>query len=263
MNLLQEKNMKDLTLIVWLTQLGLSRDDVSVEILAQAKPGFLGFGATPAKVQVTYEAPDLAPAEPEKPKGAFGSASRSTTKKTVAPAPAAEEAPKKAETPKAEAPKAEPKKEAPKAEPKKPVELKVYTPAEPGSTEEKIEIFIKNLFAGMHEAKPDAECISWTYGHRTWEDSDIIDYVKNAPDDAMLMQNFDDRGYENQLGVDESEVTETASFTNDLGADSLDNVELIMAFEKEFEIEIPDDDASEKIATVGDAIRYIEGKLNA
>ena len=68
---------------------------------------------------------------------------------------------------------------------------------------------------------------------------------------------------ENQLGVDESEVTETASFTNDLGADSLDNVELIMAFEKEFEIEIPDDDASEKIATVGDAIRYIESKLNA
>ena len=59
---------------------------------------------------------------------------------------------------------------------------------------------VKNLFAGMHEAKPDAECISWTYGHRTWEDSDIIDYVKNAPEDAMLMQNFDDRGWEKQLG---------------------------------------------------------------
>lgn len=66
-----------------------------------------------------------------------------------------------------------------------------------------------------------------------------------------------------QLGVDEAEVTETASFTNDLGADSLDNVELIMAFEKEFEIEIPDEDASEQIATVGDAINYIEKKVNA
>ena len=59
---------------------------------------------------------------------------------------------------------------------------------------------VKNLFAGMHEVKPDAECISWTYGHRTWADQDILDYIKNAPDDAMLMQNFDDRGYENQLG---------------------------------------------------------------
>ncbi|MEI6142930.1 MAG: acyl carrier protein [Mariniphaga sp.] len=59
-----------------------------------------------------------------------------------------------------------------------------------------------------------------------------------------------------KLGVDESEVTETASFTNDLGADSLDTVELIMEFEKEFNIAIPDDQA-EKIGTVGDAINYI------
>ena len=73
----------DLAIEAALTQLGLTRDDVSVEILAQAKPGFLGFGATPAKVQVTYEAPDLTPAEPEKPKGAFGAASRSNTKKTT------------------------------------------------------------------------------------------------------------------------------------------------------------------------------------
>ncbi len=60
-----------------------------------------------------------------------------------------------------------------------------------------------------------------------------------------------------KLGVEETEVTDTASFTNDLGADSLDTVELIMEFEKEFGISIPDDQA-EKIGTVGDAIAYIE-----
>lgn len=60
-----------------------------------------------------------------------------------------------------------------------------------------------------------------------------------------------------KLGVDESEVIPEASFTNDLGADSLDTVELIMEFEKEFNIGIPDDQA-ESIATVGDAIAYIE-----
>ncbi|MCM1483542.1 MAG: acyl carrier protein [Muribaculaceae bacterium] len=60
-----------------------------------------------------------------------------------------------------------------------------------------------------------------------------------------------------KLGVDESEVTETAEFTKDLGADSLDTVELIMDFEKEFGITIPDEQA-EKISTVGDAIAFIE-----
>ena len=60
-----------------------------------------------------------------------------------------------------------------------------------------------------------------------------------------------------KLGVEASEVTPEASFTNDLGADSLDTVELIMEFEKEFGISIPDDKA-EKIGTVGDAIAYIE-----
>ena len=59
-----------------------------------------------------------------------------------------------------------------------------------------------------------------------------------------------------KLGVDESEVTLESSFTNDLGADSLDTVELIMEFEKEFNIAIPDDQA-ENIATVGDAVSYI------
>ena len=60
-----------------------------------------------------------------------------------------------------------------------------------------------------------------------------------------------------KLGVDEAEVTNAASFTDDLGADSLDTVELIMEFEKEFDIQIPDDQA-EKISTVGDAISFIE-----
>lgn len=60
-----------------------------------------------------------------------------------------------------------------------------------------------------------------------------------------------------KLGVEESEVTAEASFTNDLGADSLDTVELIMEFEKEFNISIPDEKA-ETIATVGDAVKYLE-----
>ena len=63
-----------------------------------------------------------------------------------------------------------------------------------------------------------------------------------------------------KLGTEESEVTEQASFTNDLGADSLDTVELIMEFEKEFSIKIPDEDAG-AISTVADAIKYIENKM--
>ena len=62
-----------------------------------------------------------------------------------------------------------------------------------------------------------------------------------------------------KLGVDETEVTSSASFTDDLGADSLDTVELIMEFEKEFDIQIPDDKA-EAIASVEDAISFIEGE---
>ncbi len=64
-----------------------------------------------------------------------------------------------------------------------------------------------------------------------------------------------------KLGVDPAEVTPEASFTNDLGADSLDTVELIMEFEKEFDISIPDEQA-EKIQTVGHAISYLESQLN-
>ena len=79
----------DLAIEAALSQLGLDRDSVSVQVLQQAKPGFLGFGAQPAKVQVTYEAPD----EPKKeaPKSALGSASRSKPKiNNPAPAPKAE-----------------------------------------------------------------------------------------------------------------------------------------------------------------------------
>ena len=155
----------DLAIEAALNQLGLDRDSVSVQVLQQAKPGFLGFGAQPAKVQVTYEAPDIAPAAP---KSALGSASRSKPK---AAAPVKKpEAPKvetpKVEAPKAEAPKAEPVK-AEKAEPKAdrkprperkpepvkaPKEPKVYAPAEAGSVEEKIEQFLKGLLENMGSA---------------------------------------------------------------------------------------------------------------
>ena len=135
-----------------LAQLGLDRDNVSVQVLSQAKAGFLGFGATPAKVQVTYEAPDP---EPEAPKVALSSASRSKPKaKFVEPKP---EAPK-AEPKKVEAPKAEPK-PAKKAEPKVEIkaEPKEYAPAEPGSVEEKIEVFLKGLLEHMgSQAVPHA-----------------------------------------------------------------------------------------------------------
>ena len=63
----------------------------------------------------------------------------------------------------------------------------------------------------------------------------------------------------NKLGVEDSQITPEASVTNDLGADSLDTVELVMEFEKAFNLQIPDEDA-EKIATVGDAIKYIKSK---
>ncbi len=155
----------DLAIEAALTQLGLDRDSVSVMVLQQAKPGFLGFGAQPAKVQVTYEAPDPVPEKTEKPKSALGSASRSKPK---AAAPVKKPEPPKAEPPKPAAPKAEPVKEAPKAPkqekpkapkaeraPKEPREVKApaapktYAPAEPGSVEEKIETFIRGLLEHM------------------------------------------------------------------------------------------------------------------
>ena len=160
----------DLAIEAALTQLGLERDDITYQVLALPKSGFLGFGAQPAKIIVTYEVPDPEPTPVvEKPKSALGSASRSKPKSSAPvkkPEPKAE-APKaesvKTEAPKQEKPKterkperkAEPKQEkpkAPKAEPKveKKVEApKTYAPAEAGSVEEKIEVFIKGLLEHM------------------------------------------------------------------------------------------------------------------
>ena len=166
----------DLAIEAALNQLGLERDDISYQVLALPKAGFLGFGAQPAKIIVTYEVPDPEPvAEPvvEKPKSALGSASRSKPKSSAPvkkpepkaeapkaepkvekkPEPAKTEAPKqeKPKAPKQEKPKQE-KPKAPKTEPKveKKVEApKTYTPAEPGSVEEKIETFIKGLLEHM------------------------------------------------------------------------------------------------------------------
>ena len=150
-------------------QLGLDADNFSYQVIQLPKSGFLGFGAQPAKIEVSYEVPDP---KPEAPKVALSSASRSK------PKPA-----KKPEDPKAEAPKAEPKVEAPKAapvkeapkpaapkteeapkpekkerrekkpqapkEPKEPKQPKDYVPAQPGSVEEKIEQFIAGLLEHM------------------------------------------------------------------------------------------------------------------
>ena len=181
----------DLAIESALTQLGLDRDSVSVQVLQQAKAGFLGFGAQPAKVQVTYEAPDPV-VVPEKPKSALGSASRSKPK--AKPVEKKEEP--KVEAPKVEAPKAEPvKAEAPKAEKpkapktekktektekkvekkiekaekkveKKTSEPKIYAPAEAGSVEEKIEVFIKGLLEKMGS---DAVPHAWKESDNTYK----------------------------------------------------------------------------------------------
>ena len=183
----------DLAVDAALNQLGLTRDDISYEVLALPKAGFLGFGKADAKVQVTYEVPDPV-VVPEKPKSALGSASRSKPKakalpdqKTVAPkAPEAPKAEKKPEpvkeAPKAEKPKKEKKPEAPKApkaekkpekKEKKETAPKVYTPAEEGSVEEKIETFIKGLLEKMgSNAVPHA-----------WKESDNTYKVDLVGDD--------------------------------------------------------------------------------
>ena len=135
----------DLAVESALTQLGLSRDDVSVQVVTQAKPGFLGIGATPAKVEVTYEAPDMAP------KSALGSASRSKPKAEVKKPESKEEAPVIAQPAVAQAPKkAEPKAEPKKVREEKPAAPKVFEPAAPGSVEEKIEVFLKGLLEHMN-----------------------------------------------------------------------------------------------------------------
>ena len=189
-----------------LAQLGLTRDDVTYQVISLPKSGFFGIGAVPAKVQVTYEAPDLKPAradaaprteekkpevKPEEkkeaaPRIALSSASRSKPKAPKAePKPAEKpvekkpEAPKpmekKAEAPKAEAPKAEKKvekaerkveKKAEKVEKKAEKKAeRTYVPAEAGSNEEKIEVFIKGLLENMgSQAVPHA----WADGDNSY-----------------------------------------------------------------------------------------------
>ena len=153
----------DLAIQAALTELSLERDAVSVEVLENAKSGFLGIGASPAKVKVSYEVPDPKPVEPAP---ALSAASRKPKKQApklekplempkppVMPAPPAQE-PRK-EAPKLEKPEKkervekpeQPKKQAPKAAPK--AEPREYAPAEPGSQEEKVENFLKGLLERM------------------------------------------------------------------------------------------------------------------
>ncbi len=188
----------DLAIQAALTELNLDRDAVSVEVLENAKTGFLGIGASPAKVKVTYEGPDTepvpaAPIAPAAPASALSAASRKPKKQApklekplempkppVLPTPPKPqqftEAPKAAKPEKAEKPektekparpeqpkKQAPRREAPKAAPK--VEPKTYAPVEPGSQEEKVETFLKGLLERMesqavpHAFRKDAETI--------------------------------------------------------------------------------------------------------
>ncbi len=170
----------DLAIEAALEQLGLDRDSVSVQVLQQAKSGFLGFGAQPAKVEVTYEVADPVPAAP---KSALSSASRSKPKVNSLKQPEAPKPqPKKAEAPKAprpEAPKAPrpeatkaPKAEkpaAPKAERPAPPKVEVpktFVPAEPGSVEAQIEEFLKGLLEHMGS---DAVPHAWKVDETTYQ----------------------------------------------------------------------------------------------
>ena len=198
----------DLAIQAALDQLSMDRDSVSVEVLENAKSGFLGIGAQPAKVKVSYEVPD------EEPKPALSSASRSKPRKEAAPAAQSADAPRviapaapkqeprviapaapKQEQPRVIAPAApqqprperkprqdraprlerrndRPKQDRPAREPKPaaPVEPKEYTPAEPGSMEEKIETFVKGLLEHMgSDAVPHAM--------KTGDDSYLVDLV--------------------------------------------------------------------------------------
>ena len=191
-----------------LAQLGLTRDDVSYQVISLPKSGFFGIGAVPAKVQVTYEAPDLKPAradaaprteekkveekKPEAPKEAAPRIALSSASRSKPKAPKADAAPR-AEKPAEKKPEAPKKVEAPKAEKpaEKPVEKKVekkvekterkvekktekkaekkaertYAPAEAGSNEEKIEVFIKGLLENMgSKAVPHA----WADGDNSY-----------------------------------------------------------------------------------------------
>lgn len=172
----------DLAIENALNQLGMDRDSVSVEVLENPKSGFLGFGACPAKVKVTYEVPD----EVVKPAPALSSASRSKPKKyepkqeaqkplnPINPKPV-----QKAEAPKAEQPRAErtekprkprPEQPRPAAQPVQPAQPKEYAPAAEGSVEQQIEVFIKGLLEHMGS---DAVPHAW----KTEDDTYQVDLV--------------------------------------------------------------------------------------
>ena len=106
-------------------------------------------------------------------------------------------------------------------------------------------IACRNAAAGRAFRK--ARSVYSSLSHRLMADKTVEEKVKN-----IIVE---------QLGVNPEQVTPTASFIEDLGADSLDTVELVMAFEEEFSIEVPDEDA-EKLQTVGDVIKYVEEKSN-
>ena len=168
----------DLAINAALAELHLERDAVSVEVLENAKSGFLGIGSSPAKVKVSYEVPDPKPAEPAP---ALSAASRKPKKQApklekpleMPPLPKMPEPPA-AVSPKRETPKADraepsqkaPQKQAPRKEPSKaPAEPKVYAPVVPGSLEEQVENFLKGLLERMestavpHAFRKDEETI--------------------------------------------------------------------------------------------------------
>ncbi len=197
----------DLAIEAALQQLGLDRDSVSVMVLQKEKAGFLGFGAQPAKVEVTYEVPDPV-VVPEKPKSALGSASRSNKAKVNNPAPAPKkeepkqqpkkEEPKKEESKKPEQKKEQPKKAEPKQNrperkpeaPKAPAAPKVYAPAQEGSVEQKIEVFVKGLLEHMdsqavpHASKVDdntyhVELVGEDLGYLIGRRGDTLDAIQH------------------------------------------------------------------------------------
>lgn len=162
----------DLAVQAALDQLHMDRDSVSVEVLENAKSGFFGIGASPAKVKVTYEVPDPAPA--------LSSASRTKPKKpTPPPAPAQKEerpaapAPKESRPPKQERPAPKQERPAPRAEKPAPKAPKTYAPAAPGSVEERIETFIAGLLQHMGS---DAEPHAWKEDGNTYK----VDLVGNG-----------------------------------------------------------------------------------
>ena len=187
----------DLAVEAALTQLKMERDSVSVEVLDNAKSGFLGIGSQPARVKVTYEGP----AEDNAP--ALSSASRSKPKKIV---------PKTQEVKPAPAPKAESsKKSEPKPQPKK-AEPKTYAAAEEGSMEQKIEVFIKGLLEHMgSDAVPHAwkeediyrvDLVGENLGILIGRRGDTLDaiqhltnYVVNRGGNKRLRINVDAEGY--------------------------------------------------------------------